>query len=431
MNAKQSSFFFTFLVVITISFSACKHEDETRFQTGWSSKDPIAIPFNVRNNEKILGNLVVNSSFETGKVYYEESNVESYDITGWKKVGQNIKWINANNGSNNASDVYEGTHSIKVERHRADETAQLGEGIISDYIKVIPGNYFLKLFLKLENVCPNQARIGTKMYDAVNIRLQYFDKNKIEIGGEEFDAFNNKKIDNGFKSLTLSNFWHINDFSWGEVHGKTALYPFFDGDVPDETRYVKIFIGLKGTGTMWIDNVDFRYTNENFTMLERLKPYFDSSYFAYDMVYPEPKELVKRETVDYYNIDSALYPLIVIPENANKEIRQAAREFKESLISKIKEVNDSLNLEIDIVRHIDLNKISENKFVVSIGNNKFSDLFESELPDSVLNNNKDSYYIFQLENKPNVVFVNGTNKESVNNALLTLIQLFDSNNSTY
>jgi len=431
MCTKQLSIFFTFFIVILITFSGCKKEDEKRFQTGWSSKDPIAIPFSVRNSEKNLGNLVLNPSFETGKIYYEESNVKSYDITGWKKVGQNIKWVNSNNGDYTADDVYEGIHAIKIERNKADETETTGEGIISDYIKVISGNYFLKLFLRLENICPNQARIGTKMYDAVNIKLQYFDKNKIEISAEEFNAFNNKKIDNGFKSLTLSNFWNIDEFGWGEIYGKTALYPFFDGDIPDETRYVKIFIGLKGTGTMWIDNVDFRYSNENFTMLERLKPYFDSSYLASNMVFPQPQKLIKKKEVRYYNQDSALYPVIVIPENANEVIRKAAKKFKENLISKVEKANDLINPKIEIVNNIDLNKISKKQFVISIGETKLYNDFKSNLPDSVLNQNKDSYYIFQLEDKSNMVFVNGVNQESVQSALHTLIQLFDSHSPVY
>lgn len=431
MSIKQTTIVILLTFVIIIVLSGCKKEDQTRLQAGWSAKDPIAIPYNIRNHEKTLGNLVINPSFETGKVYYEENNIKSYDITGWKKVGKNIKWINSNNGEYNEDEVYEGTHSIKIERNTADETEITGEGIISDFIKVIPGNYSFKLFLRLENICPNQARIGTKMHDAVNIRLVYFDKNKIEIDGIEYDAFQNKKIDNTFKSYSLSNYWNIDEFCWGEIHGKTANYPFFDGDIPDETRYVKIFIGLKGTGKMWVDNIDFRYTNENFTTLERLKPYFDSSYSAYDLVLPQPKQLIRKSQIEYFNKDLALYPVFVIPENASEMVKEYALKLKRILVSKIKETDNELSTEIRIVANIDLSKIPKKQFIVSIGNNGFYNNFKANLPDSLINNNEGAYYIIQSEDRENLVFINGNNDEAIKNAILTFNQLFDSKSLIY
>ena len=431
MRIKQTTIVILLIFVITIVLSGCKKEDQTRFQAGWSAKDPIAIPYNIRNHEKTLGNLVINPSFETGKVYYEESNIKSYDITGWKKVGKNIKWVNSNNGEYKENEVYEGTHSIKIERNTADETEITGEGIISDFIKVIPGNYSFKLFLRLENICPNQARVGTKMHDAVNIRLLYFDKNKIEIDGVEYDAFQNKKIDNTFKSYSLSNYWNIDEFCWGEIHGKTANYPFFDGDIPDDTRYVKIFIGLKGTGKMWVDNIDFRYTNENFTTLERLKPYFDSSYSVYDLVLPQPKQLIKKSQIEYFNKDSLLFPIIVIPQNTSKVVKEYALKLKKILTSKIKEADNSLSAEIKIVTNIDLSKIPQKQFIVSIGNNDFYNNCKANLPDSLINDNEGAYYIVQSEDRENLVFINGYNDEAIKYAFLSFNQLFDSQSTIY
>ncbi|MCK5169596.1 MAG: beta-N-acetylglucosaminidase domain-containing protein [Bacteroidales bacterium] len=431
MRIKNTTFVILFTLLITIVINGCKREDQTRFQAGWSAKDPIAIPYNIRNHEKTLGNLVINPSFETGKVYYEESNIKSYDIIGWKKVGENIKWVNSNNGEYEEGETFEGTHSIKIERDTADETELTGEGIISDFIKVIPGNYLFKLFLRLEDICPNQARIGIKMHDAVNIRLLYFDKNKIEINGIEFDAFQNKKIDNTFKSYSLSNYWNIDEFGWGEIRGKTANYPFFDGDIPDNARYVKIFIGLKGTGKMWIDNIDFRFTDENFTMLERLKPYFDSSYLANDMVFPQPKQLTKKSQVEFFNKDSALYPIIVVPVNTSKIIKESALKLKDMLISKIKTHDNKLTGEIKIVTNIDLNKISEKQFIVSIGNNDFYNIFKANLPDSLINDNEGAYYIVQSENRENLVFINGYDDEAIKYAFLSFNQLFDTQSTIY
>ncbi|MFC2152078.1 beta-N-acetylglucosaminidase domain-containing protein [Bacteroidota bacterium] len=416
----------------SVVFFACKKkDDQSRLQASWSSKDPIAIPFNVRNHQRSLGNLVINPSFETGKIYYEESNVKSYDIAGWKKVGNNIKWINSDNGEFDSNEVYEGNHAIKIERKSADETEITGDGIISDFIKVIPGNYSLKLFLKLENVCPNQARIGTKIYDAVNIRLQYFDKNKIEITGNEFDAFQNKKIDNTFKSLTLSNFWNIEEFGWGEVHGKTANFPFFNGDIPDEARYVKIYIGLKGTGKMWIDNIDFHYTADNFTVLERLKPYFDSSYLATDLVYPQPKHITKKSSFKFLNKDSVKYPIIVISDKADKKIEELASKLKTELISKIIKSDNTLLPNIEIVNKVEQETVSKNQMIISIGNNQLYQNNSNSLPDSLISEHKSAYYIYSLAENDNVVFINAADHKAFKYAINSFLQLFDFNNATY
>ena len=431
MMIKNTTFVILFTLFITIVFSGCKKEDQTRLQAGWSAKDPIAIPYNIRNHEKNLGNLVNNPSFETGKIYYEESNVKSYDITGWKKVGENIKWVNSNNGKYDEDEAFDGSHSVKIIRNIADETETMGEGIISDFIKVIPGNYSFKLYLRLEDICPNQVRIGTKMYDAVNIRLLYFDKNKIEIDGIEFDAFQNKKIDNTFKSYTLSNYWNIDEFGWGEIYGKTANYPFFDGDIPDEARYVKIFIGLKGTGTMWIDNIDFRYTDKNFTTLERLKPYFDSSYSAYDLVFPQPKQLIKKSQIEYFNKNSVLFPIIVIPQNASETIKELALVIRNIISDKIKANNIEVSGEIEIVENIDVNKISKEQFIISIAETKLYNMFSADLPDSLIKEHKQAYYITQIEDLENLVFINGNKDEAIKNAILTFNQLFDSKSLVY
>lgn len=135
----------------------------------------------------------------------------------------------------------------------------------------------MKLKLKLKDIKSNKERLGSKLHDAVNIRIKYYDKNKIELRVQEFNPFMNLKIDNTFKSQSFTNYYQIDDLDWCDVYGKTADFPYFNGDIPDKARYVKIFIGLKGTGTLWIDKVEFNYTNQNFTLLERLEPYFDSS----------------------------------------------------------------------------------------------------------------------------------------------------------
>ena len=87
--------------------------------------------------------------------------------------------------------------------------------------------------MKLGNIRSYKYRLGVKMHDAVNIRLKYYDKNKIEIEAKEFNPFTKKHIDNTFKSLSFANYWNIDSLDWCEVHGKTASYPYFNGDIPD------------------------------------------------------------------------------------------------------------------------------------------------------------------------------------------------------
>lgn len=420
---RKTILLFIILLIISI-ISGCNKDDQSRLQANWSAKDPIAIPFNNRNHQLKLGNLVPNSSFEFGKIFYKKNDIKTFDIAGWKKVGENIEWVNTRNADFNDNETYDGIHAVKIVRNQADETENLGEGIISDYIKVIPGNYTLKLFLKLENICPNQARIGTKMFDAVNIRIQYFDKNKIEIEGTEFNPYENKKIDNTFKSLTLANYWNIDDFGWGEIHGKTANYPFFDGDIPDQARYVKIFIGLKGTGKMWIDQIDFRYTSNNFTLFERLKPYFDSSFTAYDFIIPEPQLLEKKNTIEYFNTENKKLPIILIPENANKYLIHTAQLIKEKLDQITGGVHPEFAIDkIKILKQLNKEQLTDDQFIISIGKSSLYKKNQKSLPDSMINELEQAYYIYSLENFKNILFINANDKKGFENAVLTFNQL--------
>jgi len=428
MILSKSKLILLFLLSL-LTISSCKKDDQTRLQAGWTSQDPILIPYNIRNHERVLGNLVLNPSFETGRVYYEESNIKSYDIDGWKKVGRNISWINAQNGKSEYNPVFDGIYSVKIERTKADETEEKGEGIISDFIKVIPGNYSLKLHLKLKDVYPNQSRLGTKIYNAINISLEYYDKNKIRISGEELDPFTQVKLDNSFKAFSLSNYSHIKDFGWGEIFGKTANFPFFDGDIPDDARYVKIFIGLRGTGTMWVDKVDFRYTRDNFTLLERVKPYFDSSYLMQEKIYPNPQQTEILTTKKYYNPDSAQYPAILIPKNATATQKKMAKDMRDFLINGIKECDSLQKPEIQITS--ELKTINKNQFTISIGETQLYNEYIHILPDTIFEITHDSYYIQETDSVQNVVFINAGSNESFKYAFQTISQLFDPKKADY
>ncbi|MDY6799793.1 MAG: beta-N-acetylglucosaminidase domain-containing protein [Bacteroidota bacterium] len=420
-----------FILIVTLFFS-CKRKDKVILnQAAWSSKDPIAIPFVQRNNQKSAENLVFNPSFEIGKIYYEKNNIKSFDVTGWKKIGENVHWVDTEINSYADDEVFDGTHAIKIFRSKTDETEDLGVGIISDYIKVIPGNYSLSLYLKLENICPNRARLGTKLHDAVNIRLQFFDKNKIEISSDEYDPFRHTKIDNAFKSLNLTNYWNISQFGWGKVNAQSAKYPFLNGDIPDETRYVKIFIGLKGTGTMWVDKVNFNYTKQNFTFLERMKPYFDSSFTAYELLLPQPQYIKKLEPSIFYS--NKRFPIILIPNKPQEKTLLAAQKIKDvfdDIFSHSLESYSSNNVKIlTHINHLEINE--KNNFIVSIGNTSVFNTYRNLLPDSLIKDKEQGYFINQLNEAPNIVFLWGNDDEGNYNAALTFNQLLDEKEFLY
>ncbi len=422
------------LIMVLAIVSGCKKKDKVFLnQAAWSSKEPVSIPLLHRKHQSNPGNLVFNPSFETGKIYYEKSKIKSFDVNGWKKVGDNVEWVDINSNNYSIDEVYDGTHAIKIVRKQADEIEDLGVGIISDYIKVIPGNYALDMFLKLENICPNQARLGTKLYDAVNIRLLFFDKNKIQISSGENDPFRNTKIDIGFKSFNLSNYWNINKFGWGRVDGQSAKFPFLDGDIPDDARYVKIFIGLKGIGKMWVDKVNFAYTDDNFTFLERLKPYFDSSFSAYELLIPEPKQITKLEPYVFYDTENPdVFPEIYIPQNADEKTKLAAQKIKENLdlifVNKLEHYQKN---KLKIKSGVSINSNNSEQFIISVGATKLFRDHKQLLPDTLINGKQQGYFIYQIKDKPNIIFLYGEDPEGNYNSALTFNQLIDENEFLY
>ncbi|MEE4196083.1 MAG: beta-N-acetylglucosaminidase domain-containing protein [Bacteroidales bacterium] len=420
------------VLIVSLVFG-CKRKDEvTLNQAAWSSKDPVAIPFAHRKNHKSSGNLVFNPSFETGKIYYEKSNIKSFDVTGWKKTGENVHWVDTETNRFKPTEVYDGTHAIKIIRTHSDETESLGVGIVSDYIKVFPGNYSLSMYLKLENVCPNRARLGTKLYDAVHIRLQYFDKNKIEISSDEYDPYRSTTIDNGFKSLNLANYWNISEFGWGKVIGQAAKFPFLDGDILDEARYVKIFIGLKGTGTLWIDKVDFSYTRHNFTFLERMRPYFDSSYTAYDLIVPQPRKVKKLPPYSFSSPHEVL-PVIVIPQNPQPQTLFAAQKIKETFVNMFTPARKGFSAkEIKIESAVNTkSRVDSNTFIISLGKTHLFDTYQHLFPDSLTQFKEQGYFITQLNEKSPIVFLYGSDPEGNFNAALTFTQLMNQKDQVY
>ena len=210
------------LIVFCLLFSCKQSKKDIPVPVNWSSDDPLLIPFRTRLQKYQRANLIRNSSFESGKELISDSTGTTFRIDGWKKVGNNIEWVNVMTDSvYNADEAVDSLHAIKIRRSGIDETDERGEGIISDFIRVIPGNYSLTYYIKLENVCSGKERLGTKLYDAINVRVYYYDKNKIQVSSKLYLPHNDIYIDNSFKGLSFSNYWQIENFNWARVIGKT------------------------------------------------------------------------------------------------------------------------------------------------------------------------------------------------------------------
>ena len=165
-----------------------------------------------------------------------------------------------------------------------------GEGIISDFIKVIPGNYSLSMYTRMENIRPQRPRLGTRMFDGVDISVRYYDRNKILLNpGFNFPQ-KSQRIDASLKSLSFANFKDIPSFGWGRIIGKSHSFPFPEGDIPTEAHFVKIYIGLKGTGTLWVDSVEFQYTERNFSVAERMQLFTDTAFRTPEILYQHLKK---------------------------------------------------------------------------------------------------------------------------------------------
>jgi hypothetical protein len=397
----------------------------------WSSNDPLSIPFRIRLQKYQRANLIRNSSFESGKTLIIDTTGATFRIDQWMKVGNNVEWVNVLADSLYAADeAVDSLHAVKIHRTSIDETDERGEGIISDFIKVIPGNYSLSYYIKLENVCSNKERLGTKLYDAINIIVYYYDKNKIPVSSKLYLPHKDIYINNSFKGLSFSNYWQIEKFDWARVTGKSHNFNYPEGDIPDETRYVKIYFGMKGVGTMWLDNVDFRYTKSNFTSLERMKYLTDTIFSKHKVIIPAPKEVKKYESIIYFEPgdESRSLPKILVPENISIETGNAAQLLKsrmESLYKSLSNGNNN-NFKIRIVNRLSADDLNSSRLIFSIGKNVLYHRFSEILPVNDIKNKAQAYFIYTNSDISNLIFLAGNHPIGDFYAATTAIQLFDS-----
>ncbi len=243
---------------------------------------------------------------------------------------------------------------------------------------------------------PVKSRLGIKMYDGVDIRLLFFDRNKNEIAAVTDFPQLSQSIDNSFKSLSFANYSTIPFFEWGKIIGKSADFPFPDGDIPTNAHYVKIYIGLKGTGTMWIDSVDFSYTRKNFSVEERMLSYTDTSVQMPLTLIPTPKKMVRQESLVFFEPgDTSRLPVIVIPDKADIIIQKAGKLLQNALTTRIAaslNKNDKIPpIRILTAEHA---KTDNKKLVFILGKTSLYPEFQKILPLAEIAGHSQGYYVY-------------------------------------
>jgi hypothetical protein len=433
MKKKCNAGIVLIMLLCIIGFACSRPGKHQQRIPAWSSNDPLAIPYRIRWQKYEKGNLVRNNSFEEGKYLPIDTLKKSFSIDGWQKIGKNVLWVDLENGDSTLiNEVYSGKHAVKIVRTIADEMAEKGEGVMSGFIRVIPGNYSFSFRTRLHNIRPYLSRLGTQMYDAIEIKLFFYDKNKNPLNSRYLMPYKGQRIDNSFKSLSFAGFNYVKDFNWGRIIAKSHNFPFSDGDIPDEARYVKIYIGLKGTGTMWIDDVDFHYTRDNFATSERMGGLIDSVFFKQDIIVPTPKKVSRLESIILYKEgqDYSSAPLILIPDNPNFETKRAALLLQDKLIEVMKHAgaNEKYISAVQIITEIKDKQLQNNRLLFSIGKNMLYKKYKNKLPLDEIIDKPQGYCISTINDPDNIIFITGNNETGDFYAVTTLIQLFDRKN---
>ncbi|MGD8291547.1 MAG: beta-N-acetylglucosaminidase domain-containing protein [Desulfobacterales bacterium] len=360
-----------------------------------------------------------------------------FSLKGWEKVGNNVDWATLDPGKGSSQEVYRGKHSIRINRKRSTELDD-AEGIISDFIPVIPGNYYFTCTLRLKNIVSNRYRLGAKLNDAIVIKVSFFNEHQEPLDSGYLNPNTGSPIDNSNKNYAFSNFWRIDDFPWGTVRGRTYHYPFSEGDTPDGTRFVRLFFGLKGSGTLWLDDVDYRYSEWNFTALERFKPFFGRQLAVEEKIIPTPKSLTWIGDIRYYRAGQPIHclPVIILPRDPSPAERTAAKVLQNKIESVLKKFVGADRRREPLIRVISKNPnitdISKSTLIYSIGRNE---IFRSVQPDVPLKEirGKQQGYIIKTQqiDGSRIVFLLGETPIGSFNAVATAVQLLNDNVCIY
>ena len=213
------------LLSASVLLGACSTVKHTQRDIGgarWSSLEPLSIPYEVRLAQFEKGNLVADPSFEES----EPATGDADNTQHWITVGRSVEWVDAASGRYAPEEVADGRHAVKIVKRSAGELDE-AEGIISDFIPVIPGNYDFIYDVKLKNITGHKARLGFRLYDALVVKTIFFDAQKKKIDPAYLNPVTGSLIDNSNKNYAFANFWRIDDFSLGNGTRPNLQLPFF------------------------------------------------------------------------------------------------------------------------------------------------------------------------------------------------------------
>ena len=426
----------------TVILNACAVMQKANMERDrglWTSSDPLSIPFEIRWAQHEKNNLAPNPSFEEGPLATFGS-VDTVTIRGWQIIGRNIEWVDTESAPYASDEVSSGRHAVKISRSKAGELDE-AEGIVSDYIPVIPGNYSFTYDVRIQNLSTGKSRFGVRLSDAFVVKVLFYNVDKKPIHPARLNPVTGTPIDNSDKSYSFANYWSVDRFPWGTVRARTYNYPFSEGDLPDDARYVRLFFGLKGTGTMWLDNVDYRYAKWNFTALERLKPYFEKHLMPEQRLIPTPKRITRLPDVTYWNASrpKSRPPLILLPPDPAPAEQTAANMLQKkirALLARLSPRDYPEGLDVRIADNdFSLDDIGDAKLVFSIGQNG---LYHTRPPghldsfDSSFNGNPQGYFIASEQTGGAlIVFLVGASPVGTYYAATTAAQLLDDDEFIY
>lgn len=316
MKIRRSFIFTTEIIFILSVLVSCTDEwRRTRKSEAWKSSDPLSIPYNIRMKEFKSGNLVPNPSFEDGTPRSSDTSTVQ-TIKKWEIIGKNVRYAE---DKKDTLQLKSRNRFVYVHREYSDETDTIGEGVLSEFIPVIPGNYCLKMRLKAENIRSQFQRFGNRLHDAINIRLFFYNNRREEIKPSLFYPPSGNIIDMSFRGMNFARLYAIDEMPWTEIHARSGVDPMMDGDIPDECRFVRIFIGLKGTGSLWIDDVHFSYSKLNFSAKERINKITDSAFSKTALIIPTPQFVQPKENIPLISagFESIRYPAVILDKGTS------------------------------------------------------------------------------------------------------------------
>ncbi len=404
------------IVILTLVFAvflfSCNPKSQKNLDS-WSSQNTLSVPYEIRKSQLEKGNLVPNFSFEKGTDTEHDSCVKNFKLEGWTVSGKHVEWVYTDLPVYKNDSVSDGKHAIKISRKVEDisDFNTDSEGVLSDFIEVLPGNYTFLFDIRLKDVYPSVKRLNARLGTDIDIRLKFFDKNKKQLPDGMYFEYAKKELDNSFKGFSFSNLYEIEEFGWGRIIGRTLNYPFSEGDLPDGCRYVKIYLGFKGIGTMWVDNVDYRYSKWNFTSLERVRPFFDSTFHKADLVVPTPQEVKNKSEISLKDKQIVM----ILPEKMTAA-EKAAQNLLAEHFDKYKYCDTAIFTNLAY-------QPKENELVIALGKNYLSENSKIDLSDL---NSKEQGYKILLKN--NVVYLLGVTDIGTFYAATTFVQLLDAEN---